>query len=137
VKRDRRKPGPSALEGVFLLTMGLLAYLGAIGFGVVWLRHHISVTANAAKTVQVRAAEAQRRLAEVSAEIATAASPEQLLRRNEQLRLGLVQPREEQVKRPREDVERLLAAKRLGRLFATGPEEEGTPFSWREEAGPE
>jgi len=125
MKADRRKPAASSLNSVFLLTLVLLAYLGAIGFGVVWLRHNISVTANANKALELRTMEVQRRLAEVSAEVATATSPEQLLRQNAQLQLDLVQPREEQVKRPPGDVERLLAAKRLGRLFAAGADTSG------------
>jgi hypothetical protein len=137
MKADRRKPGASSLNSVFLLTLVLLAYLGAIGFGVVWLRHSISVTANATKALELRTMEVQRRLAEVSAEVATATSPEQLLRQNAQLQLDLVQPREEQVKRPREDVERLLAAKTLGQLFAAEGGASGLLPAQGEEAKPE
>jgi hypothetical protein len=105
------------LNGLFLLTLLLLAYVGAIGFATVWLRHRISVTANAGKVLEQRIVELQRSVNEVTAEIATAESPEQLQRQNIVLGLHLVRPREEQVFRVSDGVEPRLAAKRFGPLL--------------------
>jgi cell division protein FtsB len=109
-----RKPSRSVVNSLFVLTLFMLGYLGAIGFGTVWLRHRISVTANSNKVLEAQIIEAQRRVGEVVAEVATLQSPEQLLRQNTLLDLNLVRPREEQVVRVRDDVERRLTAKRYG-----------------------
>jgi hypothetical protein len=110
------------LNGLFLFTLGLLAYGGAIGFGMVWLRHQISVTANANSALDERIIRLEREFESVAAEVSTARSPERLLRKNEEFGLGLVRPREEQVRRVQVDVERQLAARRFDRTFAAGHE---------------
>jgi hypothetical protein len=108
------------VNSLFLLTLLLLAYAGAIGFGKVWMRHRVSVSANASKVLEQEIADVQRRLADASAKIAVARGTDQLLRLNAQLGLNLVQPSEEQVIRTRDDVELRLAAKRFERLLSGG-----------------
>lgn len=106
------------VNSVFLLTLVMLAYAGIIGFGKVWMRHEVSVSANASKVLEQEITDAQRRLADLSAKIAVARGTDQLLRLNAQLGLNLVQPSEEQVIRTRDDVELRLAAKRFDRLLS-------------------
>ncbi len=107
------------MNSLFLLTLFMLAYMAAIGFGTVWLRYEISVTANINKGLEAEIADTQRRLSEVDAEVAFAESPAELLKQNHALGIDLIQPREDQVVRESDDVERRLAAKRFGRLFST------------------
>jgi hypothetical protein len=118
--KSKPKNAPvSVLNGLFLLTLVMLGYTGAIGFGTVWLRHQISVSANESKVLEQQIADLQRRLNETSAEIAYARSPEQLIRQNQLLGLNLVRPTEDQVVRAIGDVERRLAAKRFDQLFSS------------------
>lgn len=119
MKSNRRNAPASVVNGLFLLTLVMLGYTGAIGFGTVWLRHQISVSANESKQLEQQIADLQRRLNETSAEIAFERSPEQLIRRNELLGLNLVRPTEDQVVRATGDVERRLAEKRFDRLFSS------------------
>lgn len=121
---DARKSPSSLVNSLFLLTLPLLAYVGAIGFGTVWLRHQISVTANANKKLESQIAETQRGEAELAAEIAQAQTTGELLRKNVSLGINLVQPRPEQVLTAKDDVERLLAAKRFG-SYVTSAESSG------------
>jgi cell division protein FtsB len=107
----------SVLNGLFVVTLVMLAYLGAIGFGMVWLRHKISVTANTNRNLEQQIAELQRDVNEVAAEIAYALNPEQLIRKNAEFRLDLVRPSEQQVFRVTADVERRLATKRFGHYY--------------------
>jgi hypothetical protein len=113
------------LNGLFVVTLVMLAYLGAIGFGMVWLRHQISVTANSNRNLEQQVAELQRDVNEVSAEIAYALNPEQLIRKNAVFGLNLVRPHEQQVFRVTADVERRLATKRLGKYLAAHEERGG------------
>lgn len=63
---------------------------GSIGLGTVWMRHQISMTANANQRLVSQLAEIDRRLAETSAAIETEQNPVTLRQRNLDLRLGLV-----------------------------------------------
>lgn len=90
---------------------------GSAGLGTVWLRHQISITANHTRRLEVRLAEAERRLAEVVTNVAAEQSPDALERRNREMQLGLVMPREPQVVRVAESPERRLAAKRNADIF--------------------
>jgi hypothetical protein len=119
MKTEARKTPASVVNSLFLLTLPLLAYVGAIGFGTVWLRHQISVTANANKSLEVQIVEAQRHETDVSAEIAQAQTPAELLRQNTRLGLNLIQPRADQVLQVTDDVERRLAAKHFGQFFSS------------------
>jgi hypothetical protein len=116
---------PSVVNGLFVVTLVMLAYLGAIGFGMVWLRHSISVSANNNRGLEQQIAELQREVNEVSAEIAYALSPEQLIRKNIDFGLNLVRPHEQQVFRVTVDVERRLATKRYGRFYTANEDRAG------------
>lgn len=113
-----RTPSAHAtLNKLVTLTLLLLAFAGSLGLGAVWVRQEISSAANRNKTLERRLADLARRLDEVQAEIAVASGPEALLRQNEFMRLGLVQPREEQVTRVEVSPEMLLVAKRNQEIF--------------------
>jgi cell division protein FtsB len=121
----RRQPA-SVVNGLFVVTLVMLAYLGAIGFGMVWLRHKISVTANSNRSLEKKIVELQRDVNEVAAEIAYALNPEQLIRKNAEFRLNLARPHEQQVFRVTADVERRLASKRFGHYYSANEERGGT-----------
>lgn len=90
---------------------------GSIGLGTVWMRHQISLTANANKTLEYRIAEVERHLAETATIIETEQSNDVLRRRNAELGLRLVQPAESQVVRITQSPEMYLAAKSNQGLF--------------------
>lgn len=92
-------------------------FSGSIGLGTVWMRHQISLTANANRALEQRIAEVERHLAETATFIETEQSNDMLRRRNLELRLGLVPPQETQVVRLREDPDHHLAAKANRGLF--------------------
>jgi hypothetical protein len=95
-------------------------FSGSIGLGTVWMRHQISLTANANKALELRIAEVERSLSETATFIETEQSSDVLRHRNAELKLGLVQPREEQFVRLAQDPDRYLAAKRNRMLFEDG-----------------
>jgi hypothetical protein len=92
-------------------------FSGSIGLGTVWMRHQISLTANANRSLELHIAEIERHLAETATFIETEQSNDVLRRRNTELRLGLVQPQETQFVRLTEDPHRHLAAKANRGLF--------------------
>lgn len=92
-------------------------FSGSIGLGTVWMRHQISLTANANKALEQRIAEVERALAETATFLETEQSTVVLRRRNEDLKLGLVAPTEAQFVRVTQDPDRHLAAKRNRALF--------------------
>ncbi|MBE2213887.1 MAG: hypothetical protein IAE82_08455 [Opitutaceae bacterium] len=113
-----RSAGTGALA---VMTLMMVGYIGAIAFTTVWLRHRISVAANASRALEVQMAEVQRKIDGVNADIARAESPAQLLAQNNALGLGLVRPGEQQIVRTADDVERRLATKRFNQLLSRNP----------------
>ena len=104
------------INQVLVYTLVMLVFTGSIGFGTVWLRHEISLAANRNKNLQVRLADVQRQLDQLTAETAAAQNPDALIRLNSEMRLGLVPPRSEQSEHVAGDVELRLAARRNGDL---------------------
>jgi Tfp pilus assembly protein PilN len=100
------------INQVLAYTLVMLVFTGSVGFGTVWLRHEISLAANRNKTLQSQIDEVQRRLDQLTAEIAAAQTPDALIRLDESLRLGLDSPRQEQIEYVAVDVEQRLAGKR-------------------------
>ena len=92
-------------------TLSMLFVTGSIGLGTVWLRHEISVTANRTRVLQSRLADVERHINETTAEIASATSTDALLRQNVLMRLGMVQPRPQQVVHMSGSPEQTLEAK--------------------------
>lgn len=97
-----------------LLAMGLS---GTIGLSTVWMRHQISLTANANRALDARIVEVQRHIAEATTAIEGEQDTATLLQRNSQWRLGLVPPSQAQVVHITEDAVNHLAVKRDRGLF--------------------
>jgi hypothetical protein len=105
---------------VYMLVM--ISFTGSIGLGTVWLRNQIAQTANSIKTLETRTAEVERHLAETTTLIAAEQSPDVLIRRNAEWRLGLAAPDfRTQIVRINENPEERLAAKRNREIFAVDP----------------
>ena len=116
-------PAPRAfINHVLIYSLVAIGSSGLVGLGSVWARHQISLAADANRGIENRIAEIERR----SEEIRTAMAEEQdvgvLLRRNDEWKLGLVPPRQEQVQAVGEDPMMRLAAKRDRDLFKPGLE---------------
>jgi hypothetical protein len=105
---------------LLVYTLVMIGFGSTVGLGTVWMRHQISVTANATKLLDARIAELERHLAETTTAIETERDPQALLRRNAEWRLGLVAPVPDQVVRVAEDSTLRLAAKRNRMLFGDG-----------------
>ena len=105
---------------MLVYTLVMICFTGTIGLGTVWMRHQISLTANAAKVIDARIAELDRRLNETKAVMEAEQDPAILKRRNAEWRLGLVAPSQTQVVRVPGDPVMRLAAKRNRGLFTDG-----------------
>ena len=113
-----RKSRHAFVNQLLVCTLVLVCATGAVGIGTVWLRHQISVSANASKSLETEIAAINRRLAIVNSDVGREQSWEALMRRNEQWNLGLRIAREQsQVRRVTVDVAARLAAKRNGILL--------------------
>lgn len=75
-----------------IYTLVTICFSGSIGLGTVWMRHQISLTANANKELESRLAELKRHLAETNTAIEVQQSPAVLMQRNTAMNLGLVMP---------------------------------------------
>jgi outer membrane murein-binding lipoprotein Lpp len=105
------------INQLLVYSLVMLVFTGSIGFGTVWLRHEISLAANRNKTLQAQIDEVQRRLDQVSSEIAAAQTPDALIRLDESLRLGLDTPRQEQIEYVAANVEQRLVTRRGAGVF--------------------
>ncbi len=101
-------------------TLVMIGLSTSVGLGAVWLRHQISVTANATKANDARAADVERRIAETTAAIEAESDTNVLLRRDAEWRLGLVPPTDAQIVRVAGDSVQHLAAKRNRALLGEG-----------------
>lgn len=120
--RTVQKRGARAFVNQFMV-YALVAICGSasIGLGTVWMRHQISVAANANKALEASIADLERQIEETDAAIAAEQDPAVLNRRNAEWRLGLVPPAETQVRRVSEDPVARLAAIQNRKLFGDGP----------------
>lgn len=114
-KNDRH----AFVNQLLVYTLVMICFSGSIGIGIVWLRNQMAQTANSIKGYEARTTEVERRLAETSALIAEEQSPDSLIRRNTEWRLGLAAPDfRTQIVRINENPEERLAAKRNREIFA-------------------
>jgi hypothetical protein len=120
--RTGKKEGSFAFVNQFMV-YALVAICGSasIGLGTVWMRHQISVAANANKVLEASIADLERRIEETDASIAAEQDPTVLNHRNADWHLGLVAPGETQVRRVTEDPVMRLAAIHNRKLFGEGP----------------
>jgi hypothetical protein len=105
---------------LLVYTLVMICFSGSIGLGTVWMRHQISLTANATKVLDARIAELDRRLNETKAVLEAEQDPAVLKQRNTEWHLGLAQPNPEQIVRLPEDPVQRLAAKHNRGLFNDG-----------------
>jgi len=105
------------INQLLVYTLVMICFSGSIGLGTVWMRHQISITANATKQLDARLAAIERHLTEATAAAETERDTNVLLRRNVEWNLGLVQPNQAQVVHVTQDPVMRLAAKRNRTLF--------------------
>ena len=105
------------------MVYALVAICGSasIGLGTVWMRHQISIAANANKVLEASIADLDRRIEETDASIAAEQDPAVLNRRNAEWHLGLVAPEEIHVHRFPDDPVLRLANIQNRRLFGEAP----------------
>lgn len=113
-----KKNSQAFANQVLVCLLVTFCFSGSIGLGTVWMRHQISLTANANRLLELRIAEVDRHLAETAAVIETEQSSEMLRARNVSLGLGLTKPQEVLVSG---DPVRYLNSKRNRNLFNDGP----------------
>jgi hypothetical protein len=120
--RTERKMGSRAFVNQFMV-YALVAICGSasIGLGTVWMRHQISLAANANKVLEASIGDLERRIEETDAAIAAEQDPAVLNRRNIEWHLGLVAPGETQVQRVVDDPVARLARIQNRKLFGEGP----------------
>jgi len=112
-----KSPTSAFINQLLVYTLVMLVFTGSIGFGMVWLRHEISLAANRDKNLQAHLDDVQRHLDQLTAEIAAVQTPDALIRLDSSLRLGLDTPRQEQIEYVAANVEQRLAAKRNAGIF--------------------
>jgi len=111
---------------LLVCTLVLVCATGGVGVGTVWLRHQISVSANASKALEAQLQTINRRLDIVNADVGREQSWEALMRRNDQWKLGLEIAQERtQIRRVNVDVAARLAAKRNGSFLTDTGAPEG------------
>lgn len=118
-------PAHAHINRLIALSLLLLVFSGSLGLGAVWVRQKISATANRSRTLVTKITDVERRLDEVSAEVAAAVNPDALLKQNQMMRLALASPREIQVVRIAESPELRLAAKRNREIFNLASDQTG------------
>jgi hypothetical protein len=105
---------------LLVYTLVMICFTGSIGLGTVWLRNQIAQTANSIKSFEQRTAEVERHLSETTTLIAAEQSPDVLIRRNNEWKLGLVSPDfRTQFVRISENAEDRLRARNSRDIFGT------------------
>jgi hypothetical protein len=119
------------INQLLVYTLVMICFSGSIGLGTVWMRHQISMTANATKQLDARLSAIERHLSEATAAAETERDTNVLLRRNAEWNLGLVQPHQAQIVHVTEDPVMRLAAKRNRSLFGDKPVTVSFPLASR------
>jgi len=109
------------INQLLVYSLVMICFSGSIGLGTVWMRHQISITANATKQLDARISAIERNLTEATAAAETERDTKILLRRNAEWQLGLVPPNQAQIVHVTADPVMLLAAKRNRSLFGDQP----------------
>ena len=104
-----RKNSNAFINQLLICLLVTFGFSGSIGLGTVWMRHQISVTANANRALAAEIARIERLEAEKKTLVKSAERPDELRRLNREMRLGLVPMNEVAVQHVAEDViERLV-----------------------------
>ena len=104
---------------------------GGMGLGSVWMRHQISLTANTNRILETQIAEVRRHSEEIRTAVAGERDYTVLMRRNEELQLGLVPQRQDQVQAVNVNPMERLAAKRNRDIFPAGVESVSFRVAWQ------
>jgi hypothetical protein len=118
---DKKESSRAFVNQFMVIALVAICGCSTIGLGTVWMRHQISIAANANKSLEASIADLERRVEETDASIAAEQDPAVLIRRNTEWRLGLVPPAETQVHRISDDTVMRLAALHNRKLFGEGP----------------
>jgi len=93
---------------------------GSLGVGLVWIRHQISVTANANRSMTARIREVERQIMETKTRVESAQSPDALRRLNAEFQLGLAPKSDGQVLHVAGDPVHRLMTRANRELFTDG-----------------
>jgi hypothetical protein len=120
--RPDKKSSSQAFVNQFMV-IALVAICGCstIGLVTVWMRHQISIAANANTALEAKIADSERQIEETEAAISAEQDPAVLNRRNTEWHLGLVPPGETQVHRVPNDTVTRLAVIHNSKLFGEEP----------------
>jgi hypothetical protein len=119
--RTNKANASSAFVNQFMVyVLVLICGSATIGLGTVWMRHQISLAANANKVLEAQIADVDRHIEETDAAVSAEQDPSVLNQRNTAWHLGLVPPGETQVHRVTEDSVLRLASLHNSKLFGEG-----------------
>lgn len=99
-----KKNSQAFVNQLLVCLLVTMTFGGTLGLGTVWMRHQISVTAKANRTLLAEINEVNRRSDDIEAIIRSEQRPELLRRANLEFRLGLVPMNEVQVVHVTENV---------------------------------
>ncbi|MFZ9682428.1 MAG: hypothetical protein ACO3DQ_04390 [Cephaloticoccus sp.] len=116
-----KKDTQAFVNQLLVYTLVMFCFSGSIGLGTVWMRHQISLSANATKVLEARLTETERLISETRAAVERAQDPAMLKLLNDQWRLGLVPPEPQKTATIDVDPVMRLAAKHNRGLFTDGP----------------
>lgn len=106
---------------VFVCVLVSIGFGGSIGLGTVWLRHQMSITANANRILAGQLAAIERRIAETKTLVESGQSPDALRRLNADMHLSLVPVSDGQLVHVAEDPIQRMLARANRELFNDGP----------------
>lgn len=132
----RKNDTHAFVNQVILCLMVTICFGGTIGLGTVWMRHQISLTANARRVLAAELAEIKRRTDETAALVESEQSPALLRQRNTDWRIGLVPVSETQVVHVTVDLVRRLRARANLGLYDRGENNPAATVSVRLALGP-
>jgi hypothetical protein len=119
--RTERRNSQAFVNQFMIYALVAICGSASIGLGTVWMRHQISLLANANKVLEASIADLDRRIEETDAAISAEQDPAVLNRKNSEWHLGLVPPGETQVHRISDDAVARLASNQNRKLFGEGP----------------
>jgi hypothetical protein len=118
MRSDKRSSSRAFVNQFMVVALVAICGCSTIGLATVWMRHQITIAANANRDLEAQIALSERQIEETDAAISAEQDPAVLNRRNAEWHLGLVQPGETQVHRI--TVLR-LASMHNSKLFGEGP----------------
>jgi hypothetical protein len=121
MRTDKKMKSRAFVNQFMVYALVAICGSASIGLGTVWIRHQISIAANANKVLEASIADLERRIEETDAAISAEQDPAVLNRRNVEWHLGLVAPEEVRVHRFPDDPVARLAAVQNRKLFGEGP----------------